>query len=93
MNRPADSDRPFLPRGVRLRWCAVRNGWFLLAPERALKLDATGAAILRALDGERSFAAISAGLAEEFAAPPGQVAADARAFLAQLMDRRMVEVA
>lgn len=93
MTRPADTERPFLPRGVRLKWCAVREGWFLLAPERAMKLDATGAAILRALDGEREFAAISAGLAAEFAAPPERVAKDARAFLAQLMDRRMVEVA
>jgi hypothetical protein len=25
-------DAPFLPRGVRLRWCAVREAWFLLGP-------------------------------------------------------------
>ena len=25
---------PFLPRGVRVKRCEIRKGWFLLAPER-----------------------------------------------------------
>ncbi len=93
MSRLADSERPFLPRGVRLKWCAVREGWFLLAPERAIRLDPVGAAILTALDGERDFAAVTATLAADFDAPQERIAADARRFLADLMDRRMVEVA
>jgi pyrroloquinoline quinone biosynthesis protein D len=91
--KPGDHDRPYLPRGVRLRRCDVRQAWFLLAPERALRLDAIGSAILSALDGERRFAEVVARLAADYGAPPDRVAADARKFLADLMDKRMVEVA
>jgi pyrroloquinoline quinone biosynthesis protein D len=88
-----DAARPFLPRGVRLRWCGVRQAWFLLAPERAVKLDAVGSAILTAVDGKRDFSDLVAKLAADFGAPAERVAADARRFLADLMARRMVEVA
>jgi pyrroloquinoline quinone biosynthesis protein D len=91
--RPAEHERPFLPRGVRLRRCEVRQAWFLLAPERALKLDAIGSAILTALDGRRSFGEIVARLAADYGAPADRVAADARRFLGDLIDKRMVEVA
>jgi pyrroloquinoline quinone biosynthesis protein D len=93
MDRPADGDRPFLPRGVRLRFCPVRQAWFLLAPERAMRLDGPGAAILNAVDGDRDFAGIVAKLAQDFAAPPERIAVDARRFLGELMNRRMVEAA
>lgn len=93
MRGPEDHQRPYLPRGVRLRWCAVREAWFLLAPERAVKLDPVGSAILSALDGERDFAGVVATLSADFGAPPDQVATDARKFLADLMARRMVEAA
>ncbi|MEM6487148.1 MAG: pyrroloquinoline quinone biosynthesis peptide chaperone PqqD, partial [Pseudomonadota bacterium] len=82
---------PFLPRGVRLRFCTVRQDWFLLAPERAMKLDPIGAAILQALDGTRDFAAITAHLAAAYDAPVERIATDAGAFLAQMRARRMVE--
>ncbi len=83
---------PYLPRGVRLHHCSVRAGWFLLAPERALKMDAIGVAILNAVDGTRSFGAIVDKLASDFKAPRERVAADAGKFLRDLADRRMVEV-
>ncbi len=83
---------PYLPRGVRLKRCAVRDAWFLLAPERAMRLDGTGAAVLGALDGERSFSAIVAALAAKYNAPEAVIAKDAGAFLAAMRDRRMVEV-
>ncbi|PIP97586.1 MAG: pyrroloquinoline quinone biosynthesis peptide chaperone PqqD [Rhodobacterales bacterium CG18_big_fil_WC_8_21_14_2_50_71_9] len=88
----ADTDTPFLPRGVRLRWCPVRAAWFLLGPERALKLDASGAAILKALDGRRSLEDVARALAATFAAPPERIATDARKFLTALINRRLVEV-
>lgn len=88
----ARTDVPFLPRGVRLRRCEVRQGWFLLAPERAVKLDPVGAHVLGALDGSRDFAAVVAHLAQEFDAPPARIAEDAGRFLADMRDRRMVEV-
>lgn len=87
----ADTDVPFLPRGVRLRRCERRQAWFLLAPERAVRLDAVAAAILRGLDGMRDVSALVAGLARDFRAPEERVARDVRAFLADLIDRRMVE--
>jgi len=89
---PADGQVPYLPRGVRLRRCDLRDAWYLLAPERALKLDGPGFHILGTLDGERDFAAVAAKLAQDFNAPAEKIANDARAFLAQLIERRMVEI-
>lgn len=88
----AEDVTPFLPRGVRLHHCKVRKGWFLLAPERALKMDAIGVAILNAVDGRRSFGAIVDKLVTDFSAPRDRVAADAGKFLTDLADRRMLEV-
>ena len=42
---------PVLPRGVRLHWDVVRSALVLLAPERALMLDAVGHAILSRTKG------------------------------------------
>ncbi len=92
MTALADSDIPFLPRGVRLRHCDVRKAWFLLAPERAVKLDPVGAHVLQALDGERDFAAVVGHLAAQFDAPQDRIATDAGAFLTEMRNRRMVEV-
>ncbi len=88
----ADGAVPFLPRGVRMHRCDVRKGWYLLAPERAVKMDKVAAAIVEAADGERTLAAIIDRLAAEFAAPRAQIDGDVRKFLIDLMDRRMVEV-
>jgi pyrroloquinoline quinone biosynthesis protein D len=83
---------PYLPRGVRLHDDRVRGMKVLLAPERALKLDAIGAAILGELDGRASFAEIVARLAARYDAPAERIAEDAARFLGGLIDRRMVEV-
>ncbi len=86
-----DAARPSLPRGVRLHYDRVRGNWVLLAPERAIKLDQVGHAILSELDGERSLAEIVIELARKYQAPEEQIAKDTRGFLGALMDRRMVE--
>jgi pyrroloquinoline quinone biosynthesis protein D len=86
----ADTDRPALPRGVRLHWDRVRGTWALLAPERAIALDDAGHAILAEVDGERDVAAIAAALAARFGAPPAEVLADTRDFLGGLAERRLV---
>ena len=88
----AESDRPALPRGVRLQFDAVRGAWTLLAPERALLLDAVGEAILNEVDGERDVAEIAARLAERFAAPLDEILTDTREFLDGLADRRLVDL-
>jgi pyrroloquinoline quinone biosynthesis protein D len=89
----ADTDRPVLPRGVRLHWDRARETWALLAPERAIRLDDVGHAILAEVDGDRDVAAIAAALAERFAAPLDQVLGDTRDFLGGLAERRLVDLA
>lgn len=91
--RLEDHHRPRLLRGVRVKQDRVRGIPVLLAPERALKLDAIGAAILAETDGARSFAEIVAALAATYEAPEARIAQDARAFLQALIDRRMAEAA
>ncbi|WP_118135245.1 pyrroloquinoline quinone biosynthesis peptide chaperone PqqD [Oceanicella sp. SM1341] len=88
-----DAARPRLLRGVRVKHDAVRGMDVLLAPERALKLDPIGAAILAEVDGTRSFAEIVARLAARYNAPAEQISGDARTFLVSLIERRMAEAA
>lgn len=93
MTALAEDARPALLRGVRTQFDPVRGIWVLLAPERVLKLDAVGAAILAETDGQRRFGEIVAILAARFDAPAERIAADAGAFLRSLIERRMAEVA
>ena len=58
-----DGARPALLSGVRPKYDAVRETWVLLAPERTLRLDDIGHAILSEVDGETPFAEIVARLA------------------------------
>ena len=88
----AANDVPYLPRGVRLHECNVRKGWFLLAPERALKMDQIGAAILGAVDGKRSLDGVVGKLAEDFKAPREKINGDVVRFLEDLLLKRMLEV-
>ncbi|MGL4309133.1 MAG: pyrroloquinoline quinone biosynthesis peptide chaperone PqqD [Paracoccaceae bacterium] len=87
------TDRPFLPRGVRLHHDRVRDVPVLLGPEVALILDGIGQAILSELDGQRDIATISDVLAERYTAPADLIAADVIEFLDGLAARRLVEVA
>ena len=88
----ADAARPTLPRGVRLHFDTVRGAWTLLAPERAIALDAAGQAILGEIDGQRSVGEIAARLAERFAAPMEEILGDTREFLKDLGERRLVDL-
>lgn len=85
-------DIPVLPRGVRLHFDKVRDGWVLLAPERAIMLDMVGHAVLSEVDGIRTFDQITRALAEKYAAPPEEIAKDSAGFLGALRDRRFLEV-
>ena len=86
-----DSDCPVILRGVRTHFDNVRNVWVLLAPERVLKLDDVGRAILDEVDGKRSFGEITAILAQKYNAPLERISEDARTYLSGLIARRMVE--
>ncbi len=83
---------PYLPRGVRLHHDAVRGAWMLLAPERALRLDQVGHAILSRVDGQTSLDAIARDLAETFNAPFDQILTDSAGYLNALIDRRILEL-
>lgn len=85
-------DVPLLPRGVRLHFDKVREKWVLLAPERAITLDSVGLAILREVDGERSFGAITDALAEKYKAPAEQIREDSSGFLTALKNRRFLDL-
>jgi len=64
----------------------------LLAPERAIPLDAVGHAILQEVDGTRSFGEITAMLAEKYDAPVTQIQEDSAGFLGALKNRRFVDL-
>lgn len=87
------SDIPALPRGVRLHFDKIRDTWVLLAPERAVTLDAVGHAILSEVDGRRSFDQITRDLSAKFEAPQDQIAADSAGFLDALRNRRFLDIA
>jgi pyrroloquinoline quinone biosynthesis protein D len=83
-------DIPYLPRGVRLQDDRVRGIRVLQAPERAMRLDQIGDAILGELDGVRSMEHITRDLAARYDAPVDEIAGDVRDFLTGLIERRMV---
>lgn len=88
----ADADRPYLPRGVRVVTDRVRGGKVLLAPEKAVSLDAIGDAILSRVDGKSSFGSIVTDLAATYQAPKEQIANDVQAFMVGLRARMFLSV-
>jgi len=87
-----ESDIPALPRGVRLHYDKVRDTWVLLAPERVVRLDAAGRAVLGEVDGHRSFGEITRSLAKRYDAPVERIATDSAGFLNALRNRRFLDV-
>ncbi len=84
-------DVPRLPRGVRMRFDAVRNAHVLLAPERAFDLDETAAMVLALVDGHRSIKGIADELAAKFDADRAAIEADVLEMLTELVGKRIVE--
>jgi len=87
----ANTDIPRLPRGVRMRFDAVRNAHVLLAPERAFDLDEIATEVLKLVDGQRSVGAIVDELAAKFDADRKVIEADVIEMLADLMNKRVLE--
>lgn len=85
------TDVPRMPRGVRIRFDAIRNAHVLLAPERAFDLDETAATILTLVDGTRSIGVIVDELAVRFDADRGMIEADVIEMLSELVGKRVVE--
>lgn len=86
------TDRPYLPRGVRVQRDAVRDRMVLQAPEKVIELDDIGVAILSRVDGQTPFGQIVTDLATTYGAPADQVEADVQRFLQSLRSRLYVKV-
>ena len=80
-----------LPRGVRMRFDAVRNAHVLLAPERTFNLDATAAAVLNLVDGQRSIGMIIDELAAQYNEDRAVIEGDVISMLADLVGKRVLE--
>lgn len=78
--------RPRFGKGVKLRQEAD-GGAMLLVPEGALVLNASAAAALRLVDGERTFADIVASVIEEFDVTGEQARNDVTALFDRLEQR------
>ncbi|WP_170406566.1 pyrroloquinoline quinone biosynthesis peptide chaperone PqqD [Ruegeria arenilitoris] len=87
-----DTDRPYLPRGVRMVEDRLRGGKVLLAPEKAIALDMIGEAILSRVDGNAEFGAIIADLATTYDAPEEQISKDVQRFMIGLRARMFLGV-
>lgn len=80
--------RPRLARRAMLRHDQVRSADLLLLPERVIKLNATGAAVLRLCDGRRTVTEIVAELRGRYNSP---VESDVKGFLARLKEQGALE--
>jgi pyrroloquinoline quinone biosynthesis protein D len=77
---------PVLRRGIRRHFDTARGAEVLLGPERVIVLDEVAVAIIEKFDG-RTVGAISAALAENFAADAAVVEADVIDFVQELVDK------
>lgn len=83
------TNRPYLPRHIRLEWDPAREQHVLLAPEGVIALNQTGATILGLCDGQRTVVEI----VEELRGKYDRVADDeVRDFLSRLAAKRLVEL-
>ncbi len=87
----AGSAQPRLPRGVRLQADAAPGKSVLLFPEGVLELNETAREILTRCDG-RTVGEIIRALAEEYEVDPETLAADVRETLADLQQRKLIEL-
>jgi pyrroloquinoline quinone biosynthesis protein D len=81
--------KPTLARKARLRYEEVRKTELLLLPERVVKLNPTGAAILRLCDGSRTVLDIVKELETRYGRPNLQ--AEVIVFLRQVAERGWIE--
>lgn len=69
------------------RWEESQSAWMLLYPEGLVKLNGSAGEILQRCDGQRSVAAIVAGMRQAFPGKPGEVEQGTLAFLDVACDK------
>ncbi|HMH02643.1 MAG TPA: pyrroloquinoline quinone biosynthesis peptide chaperone PqqD [Candidatus Udaeobacter sp.] len=87
----AGSAQPRLARGVRLQTDSQTGNNVLLFPEGVLELNETAQEIVTRCDG-RTVAEIVQALADEYDADPQMLGADVRETLADLQQRKLIEL-
>jgi pyrroloquinoline quinone biosynthesis protein D len=85
------SAQPKLARGVRLQSDSKTGNSVLLFPEGVLELNETAQEILTRCDG-RTVSEIIQELAEEYDIDPQMLATDVRGTLADLQQRKLIEL-
>ena len=88
----ADSAQPRLARGVRLQTDSTTGNSVLLFPEGVLELNDTAHEIITRCDG-RTVTEIVQALGEEYDVDIEMLAGDVRATLADLQQRKLIELA
>ena len=88
----ADAARPRFAKGVRLQSDPAIGKSVLLFPEGVVELNETAHEILTRCDG-RTVSEIVQALAEEYDADLAALSTDVRETLANLQQRRLVEIA
>jgi pyrroloquinoline quinone biosynthesis protein D len=87
----ADTAQPRLAKGVRLQSDSATGKSVLLFPEGVVEVNETAHEILTRCDG-RTVSEIVQVLAEEYDADPAALATDVRDTLADLQQRRLIEL-
>jgi len=87
----ADAAQPRLAKGVRLQSASTTGKSVLLFPEGIVELNETAQEILIRCDG-RTVSEIVRALAEEYDADLAALATDVRETLADLQQRRLIEL-
>ena len=87
----AGSAQPRLARGVRVQTDSATGNSVLLFPEGIVELNETAREILTRCDGQ-TVSEIIQSLAEEYDIDPKTLAADVREALADLQQRKLIEL-
>ena len=87
----ADAAQPRLAKGVRLQIDSATAKSVLLFPEGIVELNETAHEILTRCDG-RTVSEIVEALTEDYDADPASLASDVRETLADLQQRKLIEL-
>jgi len=91
MPQIADAAQPRLAKGVRLQTDSATAKSVLLFPEGIIELNETAHEILARCDG-RTVSEIVEALTEEYDVDPASLATDVRETLADLQQRKLIEL-